>query len=289
MERNTSSLVETRLPKQASYGILSPATSVVEDHSDTWLGNFVYEIPDAKVQSDVWVIGGSADRTGVSAVYTANQSNYKLYYPFEIRSEVQYSTMGMTAEEVARQAKRALDNVTQKTVEMEFWNGFAAKKLTDTNDNRYLTNGTAVDVTPVPGTGVKLRYAQALLEKALGDVTFGAEGVIHAPVEIASILKLHHNADGSLETSLGNKVVAGVGYSGTSPNGTNPAANTAWMYATGPVTVRLGPVALQTEKVAQNTDNAVNTFAYYADRPAAVTWSTTKLYAVLVDLTLDYA
>lgn len=292
MERNSSSLVKTSLPEKSPFGILSPATDVVEDTSGNWLGNFIYEVPDARVQSDNWLVIGGADRTGVTAVQSPNGMNYRSYFPFEVRASIEYSTMGLPHDEVLAQAKRALDVVTQKSIEFEFWNGDIAKKITDANDNRYLAHNTAVDVTPVPGTGVKLRYGQALLEGALGSATIGSAGVLHAPWEVASVMKLHHGGTGSqqfLETHIGNKVVAGSGYTKRGPGGVDAPAGMAWVYATGPVTVKLGEIQIVPEKLSQAVDSSINNIAYYADRPAAVTWSTSNLYAVLIDLTLDYA
>jgi hypothetical protein len=61
------------------------------------------------------------------------------------------------------------------------------------------------------------------------------------------------------------------------------------MYATGPVSVRIGPTIVTPEKLNQAINTQINEIQYFVDGSAAVTWSTTDLYAVLVDLTLDYA
>jgi hypothetical protein len=135
---------------------------------------------------------------------------------------------------------------------------------------------------------VKPRYGQAILEGALGDSPTGAEGVIHVTRDVTSILKVKKD-DGALRTNLGTPVVAGAGYSRRGPDGTLAPTGKRWMYVTGPVSVRRGSLHIIPEKVNQAVDVRVNTIKYFVDRPVAVTWSTTNSYAVLVDLSLDYA
>jgi hypothetical protein len=198
------------------------------------------------------------------------------------------STMGTRPDEVEASAKRALDIVTQKAVEAEFWDGGVSKLLTIDNDNRYLASAQSVDVTPTPGTAVKVRYGLALLEQAIAESPAGAQGLIHATRDVASALRLDSDSN-TLKTELGTPVVAGVGYSKRGPAGTLAPAGKAWMYATGPVSVRLGPVIVTPAKLNQAVDIRINNIEYFVDRSAAVTWSTSDSYAVLVDLTLDYA
>lgn len=288
MVRPTNTLIETTGPEASPFGILSPATTVVERHDDYWLSGFVYEIQDARVKVDNAVILGATTPAEVTGVIPNTGDTYGLYFPFDIEAEVEHSTLGTTPEEIEASATRALDIVTQKAIEVEFWGGGVAKLLTETNKNRYLASTNSIDVTPTPGTAVKPRYGQALLEGALADATLGSVGTIHAPRAVASVLKLEEDKN-TLFTKIGNTVVAGTGYSKTGPTGAAAGANQYWMYATGPVTVILGDMNVTPGEVSQAIDTRVNTIKYYVDRPAAVTWSTTNVYAVLVDLSLDYA
>lgn len=287
MARSNTSLVETTQPQLAPYGILSPATTVVEDSSYTWLNEFSYEVGDSGVHIVNQVInGGPADGNHTVIDNSANQKNFRTYYPFDVTASIKHSTFGTDPERLLESAKHALDIVTQKAVEAEFWHGSIAQQLTRANDNRYLASTQAIDVTP-GGVAVKSRYGLALLEEALGESTIGSQGVIHAPKILASVLKTD-DEDGMLVTALDTPVVSGSGYSYVGPDGTAAPAGKAWMYATGPVTVRLGNVNITTDKLNQVVDTRINDITYYVDRPAAVTWSTTDLFAVLVDLTLDY-
>lgn len=289
MARSNTTLVPTAGLEVAPFGILSPATTTY-DHSDSyWTAGYTYEVVDAGVV----VVNGSI--FGVSPAASAaiidnsdSKEHFRTYYPFDINATIKVSTMGTNPAEIEASATKALDVVTQKAVEAEFWRGSIAKLLTTDNDNRYLASTQSVDVTPTPGTAVKVHYGLALLEQALADAPIGAQGVVHAPRDVASTLRLEK--DGStLRTSLGTPVVAGVGYSKHGPTGALAPAGKAWMYATGPISVRLGPTIVTPEKLNQAVDLRVNTIQYYVDRSAAITWPTSDSYAVLVDLTLDYA
>lgn len=289
MARSNTSLVETTQPQLAPYGILSPATTVIEDSSYYWLNEFSYEIGDSGVVVENQVINGGPNTAKATVVDNGdNKKNFRVYFPFDITASIQHSTFGTDPAHLLESAKHALDIVTQKALESEFWNGTIAKQLTMANDNRYLASAQAIDVTPTAGTAVKPRYGQALLEEALGESTIGSQGVIHAPRIIASILKTD-DEDGVLVTKLDTPVIAGSGYSYVGPDGTIAPAGKAWMYATGPVTVRLGAVNVTPDKLNQSVDTSINNIRYFVDRPAAITWSTTDLHAVLIDLSLDYA
>lgn len=287
----------TEQPQETPYGILSPAVTVVTEEGNEWLAGFPYTTADAATSVTIEPIIGGEITDGYKAVEAdPSKPVVRHYLPFSVKAYVKASTLGTNVDELQEMADRALDVVMQKSIETEFWNGTLAKKLTDPSsgrkrelDNRYLSADAAVDVTPTAGTPVKVRYGQALLEQALGSGTIGSTGVIHAPLLIASALEVD-DIDGALTTNLGTKVVAGAGYSNTGPRGEVAPTNSAWMYATGPVTVRIG---VNNQSISEKLSEAIvtgkNTVEFYVDRPAAVTWSTSTLYAVLVDLTLDYA
>lgn len=290
MARSNTTLVPTAGLEVAPFGILSPATTTY-DHSDSfWTSGYTYEAMDAGLVVVNGSIMGVSPSNSVTIIdNSAAKEHFKTYYPFDIKASIKVSTMGTTPDEIEASAKRALDIVTQKAVEREFWNGDVAKLLTSDHDNRYLASAQSVDVTPTPGTAVKVRYGLALLEQAIAESPVGAQGVIHATRDVATALRLDADNGSTLTTELGTPVVSGVGYSKKGPSGAVAPAGKAWMYATGPVSVRLGPVFVTPGKLNQAVDIRINNIEYFVDRPAAVTWSTTDSYAVLVDLTLDYA
>lgn len=290
-------VVDTASPEPSDYGILSPATTLIKDNDDRWIGGFTYPTIDAGASVTLAPISGGSSVLAGTEVITPEDGAlpYRFYYPFDIKASMQASTMGSSPEEIYNNAELVLDTVTQKAIEIEFWRGIVARTLTGvgaSDGNRYLGSAAGTDFTDVTpagfATGVKARYGQALLEQALGDATIGSKGVLHAPRMLASILKVK-DSDGVLKTNLGTSVVAGAGYSMTGPDGQPAAAGKAWMFATGPLTVRIGHISVIPGEMSQAVDTRVNTITYYIDRPAAVTWSTSKLFAVQVDLSLDYA
>lgn len=285
--RNSSTLVETALPEVSPFGILSSATTVFKDSSVHWIGGATYETPDANVSVENISILGVATQQSVSVVTSPGKDNFRFYYPFSVETTLKSSTMGNDPKDIEKSAKSALDVVTPKALERELWEGGIAKTLTATNSNRYLAHATAVDMTPTPGTGVKVHYGLGLLEEAIGNATIGSVGVIHAPPSVVSALGIEGDKKG-LATNLGTGVVAGSGYTRMGPSGALATGSLRWIYATGPVSVRLGAINITPEKLNQAVDISQNNITYFVDRPAAVTWSTSNLYAVLVDLALDY-
>lgn len=288
MARSNTTLVPTAGLEVAPFGILSPATTTYNESDSFWTSGITYEALDAGLVVVNGSIMGVSPAESVEIVdNTDSTEHFKTYYPFDVKASVKVSTMGTNPAEIEASAKKALDIVTQKAVESEFWNGDVAKLLTTDNDNRFLASAQSVDVTPSAGTAVKVRYGLALLEEAIASSPVGAQGLIHAPRDVASTLPLDQDGT-TLRTSLGTPVVAGVGYSKKGPTGAVAPAGKAWMYATGPVSVRLGPTIVTPAKLNQAVDIRINNIEYFVDRSAAVTWSTTDSYAVLVDLTLDY-
>jgi hypothetical protein len=275
MARSLTTLVETSQPVVSPFGILSPAVEVVEDHSEypEWISGYTYETPDGQTSAYLTSVLGTTNEETVIDINDPLDPVFRFYYPFGIRTKTLSSTFGTTPDKIRETAKNALDVVTQKSIEREFWMG---------------------TITPTKGTAVKPHYGLALLEEALGNATIGSAGTIHGPISTASALKrvLHvDTTDGNktLITPNGNTMVSGTGYTRVGPDGTTAPANQAWMYATGPVTVFLSDIFIVPEKQSQAVDTLQNNIAYYGERYAGVTWSTANLYAVLVDLTADYA
>lgn len=295
MARSDTTLVQTTPPLVSPFGILSPAVTLVEDDSDypSWISGYQYETPDGQTSAANTTVIGTTVEESITDVNNPKSFAYRWYYPFGIRTATISTTFGTNPDLIKATTMKALALVTQKSIEREFWEGAIAKTLTD-NDNRYLAQSGAVDVTPTSGTAVKPHYGLALLEEALGNATLGSAGTIHGPVSTASALKrvLHvDTADGkkTLVTPNGNTMVSGTGYTRVGPSGVAAPTGQAWMFATGPVTVYLSKGFVNPTQKSQSVDTLQNSIGYYGERFAGVTWSTTNLYAVLVDLTADYA
>lgn len=282
----------------ADFGILSPAATVVYDSTTHWAAGFGYETLDCNTTVRLSSLCSAA--SGVIAVEPGDPDlRWRDTLPFNIETEFTASTMGTRNLDFEARAQQRMEACQQKAVEFEFWTGALARQEqdqwtadgnTDTVPTRFLASDSAVDLTPTAGTAVKVKHGLALLEQALGDCGCGVRGTIHTTRGTASALGLSAS-DAVLRTTLGNVVIAGSGYTGSGPDGTQPTGTAAWMYATGPVTVRLGAITATPGRPnrSQSVDISRNEVQVFAERPAAVTWDTCCHYAVLVDLSLDYS
>lgn len=181
------------------------------------------------------------------------------------------STFGW--QELQEQAEAVLDATLSYGVEEALAQGIPG------SSNPYLgdANLTIVSGTQTPAT------ALAYLEDAIGAT--GRMGMIHATPAIVSTLaadKLEGNEEGILLTSNGTPVVSGGGYIGTDPDsGGTPSAGQGWMFATGPVEVRLGDLVIT--DIAQSLDRSDNVVTFRAERYVLATWDTSLQTGVLVD------
>lgn len=283
-------VTDNAAPEPALYGLLSSAVTVVNDDSVHWQNSFHYETLDCA--AEVRVRSMCAASQAVTSKEAGDDALHLQYFPFEVQADFRCSTMSRRPAELRDLAEQAMEACAQKAVEKEFWDGDLAQVAQEDDaefPNRYLSMDSATNVTPsgAAATGVKSKYGLALLEQAIADCGCGIKGTIHATRAVASALGLKGKND-RLETNLGNMLVAGTGYSGRGPGGVAAPAGKAWMYATGPVTVRLGEIVVFADD-SENVDRKSNTILATASRPAAVTWNSCCHYAVLVDLAADYS
>lgn len=297
MATDNGLVTDVTVSEPADFGVLSPASTVEYDTDGDWGRGIDFETINCRASVRLNAICSTA--TGVQVVSpVSGAKTYQRYFPFDIEATFACSTFGFNAIDYEDTAKLFLSLAEQKAIEHELWTGELSKQELAVWDpsahngeaftNRWLASPDAIDVTPTPGTAVKLKYGLALLEGALGACGVGIKGTIHVPRTIASALQLK-GVDGVLRTNLNDTVIAGVGYTGSGPDGTMPSGTQTWMYATGPVSVRVGPVVAVPDTRSQSTNIAINEIQVYASESAAVTWDSCCHYAVLVDLALDYA
>lgn len=123
------------------------------------------------------------------------------------------------------------------------------------------------DITPATAPSAKVGLA--LLEGYAGSVYAGVP-TLHIPRTIGSLL-LTENAGivtaGKAYTHSGSKMALGAGYEypNHGPDGTDPAAGTQWMYATGEVMVARGGVLAKAV-----LDTNTNDILALAERPYVV-------------------
>lgn len=287
------SLRDIQTPSVAKYGVLSPACTIINLEDGHWVSEFDYQIVDAgiKVENQV-IIGASPGNQQIVSIPA--KALYRAYHPFNIQATIKVSTLGANEDELQSRIDNVMEIVTQKAVERELWEGGIAALLDahpqeGLEGNRALATESAVDVTPTTGTAVHPDQGVALLEDAIARDTIGYEGTLHAPRIVAAGLDLQLYEECDLATTkLGSKVVAGVGYTRRGPDGELATGTNAWMYMTGPVTVILGKPEYSTVKLNQVVNTSNNEMSYFVDRPAAVVWTTSQLFAVLVDTNKFY-
>ncbi|MEU8870445.1 cupin [Streptomyces javensis] len=152
--------------------------------------------------------------------------------PITVYAGAECSALGWSYEEARAHAEATLALGEQHALEAAFWR------------TRLTTEGHVV----TPAGPVNIAAAIAALEGCLAE-QYGGVGTIHVPAGAAALLGCcnivrEDPATGALRTLAGNCVVIGGGYSAenTGPGGVPAEAGTAWLYATGPLVIRRGPV-----------------------------------------------
>jgi hypothetical protein len=161
--------------------------------------------------------------------------------PISLYAGTECSTLGWTYEEAVAHARATMDLGEQHGLEAAFW----STRLTQ----------DAVDVTPPEGP-VSVAQGVAALEGCLAE-SYGGVGVLHVPAGVAALLGCcnllrEDPASGSLRTLVGNCAVIGAGYSAmnTGPGGIPADPGAAWLYITGPVHIRRGPLDVLPDRSA---------------------------------------
>lgn len=216
--------------------------------------------------------------------------------PFVIWASDACSPFDLSRDWVGR-ATRLLIASQEKRLAHEFWTGTQA--AASGWQSPYLANTNATTL----GTGMGVVDSLACLEQALMHCGAGVRGMIHAPADLvtqwAAYKLLNYSVVGNsvLVTTYNDTiVVASPGYTGSGPSGQAPTTGAVWAYATGLVSVRLGPIDLYplpfaTDDIAARqrafafaTDRAQNTVEFFAARHAAADWDTYCHFACSVNI-----
>jgi hypothetical protein len=206
------------------------------------------------------------------------------YFPFGIMDYVKCSTISGNMVDLRRRAIAKLMTSTSHKIEAEFWKGTLSKAAptAPVGGNLYLSKSGSVTQLN-SGTAIPMVYAFAMLVDALADCAQGSRGMIHMTTYAALMLVSQYAIrveNGLLLDPVGNIIVAGSGYDGSSPAGVVDATgDTQWMYATDMVDVRLTPA-----KAQPWTDPTNNINYQLATREAAVTTGGCCLIGVNADL-----
>lgn len=187
-------------------------------------------------------------------------------------------------------ARRQLEAATSSLLAAELWAGaitLANQYSTPTGsqtENYSFAYGGATVVTAPAGGFTSPALALGALDSAVREGMHGAaQAYLHMPSELAQLDPYNFRREGNLLlTEQDSIVVVDSGYPITGPNGAS-TAGTAWMFATGPVTVRLGDIQV-IDNLGQTLDRNQNIREIWAQRLAAATFDPCTLYAVEVKL-----
>jgi hypothetical protein len=198
---------------------------------------------------------------------------------FDLTCSMSFVGNGTNWEEFENRAELAMDATLSYGVEKALSQGvpFGSNPFFGDGNGTILNGGVAV--RPQEGFG--------LLENAIANQT-GRQGMIHADpgtiaasgIQGAGFLPEIHD----LYTPAGTPLISGAGYVGAFPTGyleTDPGASLSWIFATGPVEVRLG--AGPTIDISQTLVRSDNEVTFRAERYVLAHWDTDFQAAVLVD------
>lgn len=195
--------------------------------------------------------------------------------PFQVVAGLKAGAFPYDATEVERRVRIRLNDNSQYVAEQAFWGGNADVQSVLVRPE--LNSGSGIiDKTPTPGTAVTIEYGLGLLEDALAQYSY--PGIIHARPLVAPFaaermlaptpLQLPKGPTGVQFTPMGNVWSFGRGYSGNKPsdNTVTPAAGTAYMVATGVVSVWRDPTIYVSspERTFDRSGNAWQTTAQQA-------------------------
>jgi hypothetical protein len=180
-------------------------------------------------------------------------------------------------------ARRQADRIASYVVARELWTG----ALSDL-DPYDLPNGGAADQTNPALEDVEAGNqlaavadplgAIAELEAATADALLGGPVFIHGSIATIGRVADHLERVGNeLRTKTGAVVIPDAGYPGTGPAGTG----SGWLYGTGPVVVRLGPITSDISP-ATTTTRTTNRRRVIAERMFGVAFDPCALHAIQV-------
>jgi hypothetical protein len=251
-------------PVPAAAPLHSLVKSAVQPRDDArWEQGFSWR-SERCISSSVY--DECAANTGTK-IGPSNTINY--YKPFAINVEEVCSTR--TGDTVATEdrVRRQLEAVTPFRVARELWTGeFAQANPYATPEsggvpnvrNRWLAQVNGVQAydgsfTPLDALGQLEELARRNYTPIdpVSSASMGQDVFIHAPIELAPAMANALVQVGNvLRTKTGATVVFDAAYLGTNPQG-GAGGGVRWMYATGPVSVRLSPV--QTRIIISHTTN----------------------------------
>ncbi|MFD6936271.1 cupin [Streptomyces goshikiensis] len=181
--------------------------------------------------------------------------------PITLYAGTECSAMGWTYAEARAHVESTMVLGEQHALEAAFWRSKLAM--------------TAADVTPAAGP-VPIAQGVAALEGCLAQQYAGV-GTLHVPVGAAALMGCcnivrEDPVTGALRTLAGNCAVIGSGYSAvaTGPGNIPAEPGTAWLYITGPLAIRRGPLDVIPDRPGPSVSIRTNDRKVLAERTYVV-------------------
>jgi hypothetical protein len=269
------------LPVTRPHSLLSTPGVVVDRDAGRWL-NGVNLYPYPIDTPSLWepCASDAGEGTFRTKAEPVEQPGNPRFDSFVVYVPVMCSAIGMgpaMVDEFAGRAEAVLEATLSMGVEAALASGIVGSTNSffgDANVN-VLNSGTAVS----PKLGLRF------LEEAIGST--GRGGMIHStPAVTAGFNDDPVETVSPLVTINGTPVVSGTGYQDVdTPFLAAPGATEDWIFATGPVEVRLGPLVIT--DLRETLDRSDNTLVFRAERYVLAVWDTALQSAVLVDWSCD--
>lgn len=254
-------------------GLLVSAIRPRGESERDWVNGFAWRTE----RCPTWETYEPCDTLNTAPAEDGNGIEYHRPVAYRVRDEC----TTLSGEFDTSRVERMADAVASHVIAEELWEGTRTQANPyDTRDetnrtNNYLARTTATTV----GTGpYPVIEALGLLEEAARRDAGGQQVVIHMPIRLMPESGLVRNGN-LLYTQTGALVIADSGYTGTGPAGQAVTDEIAWMYATGPVTVRMSSVDIGTEP-RSTLDRATNRRTVWANRVFAATFDPCTHYAI---------
>ncbi len=168
----------------APCGLLSVArvmTHTTANYDERWVRGFSYEF-DSQPEVELFTVNDATVTGGT--VGTSTLPQFKEYDPFFIQVTDTRSYFGINGEDRFATAKKQLEAVTQKAIELELWEGVAS--IAETNGNDFLRKAGAASVVNTGALAPAIVTCPAPVCRISIDVPTG-----NAVVEFAGIVTVN--------------------------------------------------------------------------------------------------
>lgn len=264
-------------PRPPRFGLLAAAPTI--NDGARWEGGWAFQ-PEAC---------GTSGRvsTGCTGITDALEADYGPGIvegdPFIVWASDRCSLLGSRNRDWEGRARRQLEATRSYEMANELWEGTVANA--DNLANRALTDLDSDVLTAGPATVLD---ALGCIEQGLAACYRGRQGMVHATPQV-----LAHMAQGNLITLMGGTwvspgghvVVGDAGYTGNGPTGQPATITSQWVYGTGLISARLGPVQVFGPDVT-SIDRDVNDQMAIAQQMVGLQWDDCCLVAAEVNIGL---